>query len=147
MNSIQLNITGMKCGGCVNTVEDILKKSDGVENVSVNLLTESAYFEIDKTVQNIDHILENLKKSGFPSRIYINDFSKKVNKVQLEKKKKWINQWKKLNFALLLLLFSGLGHLAEGGYLNLPILGDLFFHALLATIALFFPGREILIYL
>ncbi len=38
-----------------------------------------------------------------------------------------------------------MGHLAEGGYLNLPILGNIFFHALLATIALFFPGREILI--
>ncbi len=145
MNSIQLNISGMKCGGCVNTVENILKNSDGVENVSVNLLTESAYFEINKTVPNIDQVLENLKQSGFPSKIYVNDFTKKVNKVQLEKKKKWINQWKKLNFALLLLLFSGLGHLAEGGYLNLPILGNIFFHAVLATIALFFPGREIVI--
>ena len=145
MNSIQLNITGMKCGGCVNTVENILKNSDGVQNVSVNLLTESAYFEINKTVPNIDQVLENLKQSGFPAKIYINDFSKKVNKVQLEKKKKWINQWKKLNFALLLLLFSVLGHLAEGGYLNFPILGNLFFHALLATLALFFPGREIVI--
>ena len=46
MESIQLNITGMKCGGCVSTVEKILKNSDGIENVSVNLLTESAYFEI-----------------------------------------------------------------------------------------------------
>ncbi len=145
MNSIQLNITGMKCGGCVNTVENILKNSDGVKNVSVNLLTESAYFEINKTVSNIDNVLENLKESGFPAKIYINDFSKKVNKVQLEKKKKWFNQWKKLNFAILLLLFSGLGHLAEGGYLNLPILGNLFFHGVLATIALFFPGREIVI--
>ncbi len=145
MNSIQLNVAGMKCGGCVNTVENILKNSDGVKNVSVNLLTESAYFEIDKTIPNIDQVLENLKQSGFPSKIYINDFSKKVNKVQLEKKKKWINQWKKLNFALLLLLFSGLGHLAEGGYLNLPILGNLFFHALLATIALLVPGREIVV--
>ncbi len=145
MKSIQLNITGMKCGGCVNTVENILKNSDGIENVSVNLLTESAYFEINKTVQNIDQVLENLNQSGFPSKIYVNDFSKKVNKVQLEKKKNWINQWKKLNFALLLLLLSGLGHLAEGGYLNLPILGNLLFHALLATIALLFPGREIVI--
>ncbi len=145
MKSIQISITGMKCGGCVSTVENILKNSDGIENVSVNLLTESAYFEINKTVQNVDQVLENLKKNGFPSKIYINDFSKKVNKIQLEKKKRWFDEWKKLNFALLLLLFSGLGHLAEGGYLNLPILGDLYFHALLATIALFFPGREILI--
>ncbi|ABM71368.1 putative P-type ATPase transporter for copper [Prochlorococcus marinus str. MIT 9515] len=145
MKSIQLNINGMKCGGCVNTVENILKNSDGIENVSVNLLTESAYIEVNKTFQNIDQVLENLNQSGFPSKIYINDFSKKVNKVQLEKKKKWVNQWKKLTFALLLLLLSGLGHLAEGGYLNLPILGNLFFHALLATTALLFPGREILI--
>ena len=143
MNSIQLNVSGMKCGGCVNTVENILKNSDGVQNVSVNLLTESAYFEISQKNIAIEEVLENLKDNGFPSKIYINDFSKKVNKVQLEKKKKWINQWKKLNLALSLLLLSGLGHLAEGGYINLPILGNLFFHALLATIALFFPGREI----
>ena len=77
----------MKCGGCVNTVENILKNSDGVENISVNLLTESAYFEINNSVSNIDQVLENLEQSGFPSKIYINDFSKKVNKVQLEKKR------------------------------------------------------------
>ena len=87
MNSVQLNIAGMKCGGCVNTVENILKNSDGVENVSVNLLTESAYFEVNNSVSNIDQVLENLEQSGFPSKIYINDFSKKVNKVQLEKKR------------------------------------------------------------
>ena len=56
-----------------------------------------------------------------------------------------VSRSKEYNFALLLLLFSGLGHLAEGGYLNLPILGNLFFHAALATVALFFPGREIVI--
>ena len=37
MESIQLNISGMKCGGCVSTVEKILNNSDGIENVSVNL--------------------------------------------------------------------------------------------------------------
>ena len=145
MEIIQLNIKGMKCGGCVNTVENILKNSDGVENVSVNLLTESAYFELHKGHIKIDQVLEDLKKNGFPAMIYTNDFSKKINKAELEKKKKWNNQWQKLNFALLLLLFSGLGHLAEGGYINFPILGNLFFHALLATTALLFPGRQIII--
>ena len=46
----------MKCGGCVSTVEKILNNSDGIENVSVNLLTESAYFEI--TNKNIGLIYE-----------------------------------------------------------------------------------------
>ena len=145
MESIQLSVKGMKCGGCVSTVEKILNNSDGIENVSVNLLTESAYFEITQKHIEIESVLENLKENGFPSKIYINDFSKKINKAELEKKKKWNNQWQKLNFALLLLLFSGLGHLAEGGYINLPILGNLFFHAVLATSALLFPGRSIII--
>ncbi|WP_288262181.1 cation-translocating P-type ATPase [uncultured Prochlorococcus sp.] len=145
MESIQLSITGMKCGGCVSTVEKILNNSEGIENVSVNLLTESAYFEISKKHIEIERVLENLKDNGFPSEIYINDFSKKINKDELEKKKKWNNQWKKLTFALLLLLFSGLGHLAEGQYINFPILGNLFFHASLATLALLFPGRKIII--
>ena len=96
MNSIQLNVTGMKCSGCVNTVENILKNSDGVKNVSVNLLTESAYFEINKKVPNIDEVLEKLKQSGFPAKIYINDFSEKVNKVQLEKKRNGLINGKNL---------------------------------------------------
>ncbi|MCH2562292.1 MAG: cation-translocating P-type ATPase [Prochlorococcus sp. ALOHA_A2.0_50] len=145
MESIQLSITGMKCGGCVSTVEKILNNSDGIENVSVNLLTESAYFEITQKHIEIEIVLKNLKENGFPSKIYINDFSKKINKAELEKKKKWNNQWKKLTFALLLLLFSGLGHLAEGRYINFPILGNIFFHASLATLALLFPGRGIII--
>jgi len=145
MESIQLSITGMKCGGCVSTVEKILNNSNGIENVSVNLLTESAYFEITQKHIKLEAVLENLKENGFPSKIYINDFSKKINKTELEKKKSWNNQRKKLTFALLLLLFSGLGHLAEGRYINFPILGNIFFHASLATLALLFPGRGIII--
>ena len=86
MKSIQLSITGMKCGGCVSTVEKILNNSDGIENVSVNLLTESAYFEINQKHLEIETVLENLKENGFPSKIYINDFSK-INKAELEKKR------------------------------------------------------------
>ncbi len=135
----------MKCGGCVQTVEDILKNFDGTENVSVNLLTESAYFDIKNKQINIDEILQSLSENGFPSTIYTNDFSEKINKAELNKKNIWMNKWKKLNFAFILLLLSVLGHLAEGGYINSPVLGNIFFHALIATIALLFPGRPIII--
>ena len=70
MESIQLSITGMKCGGCVSTVEKILNNLDGIQNVSVNLLTESAYFEITKKHIEIEEVLENLKENGFPSKIH-----------------------------------------------------------------------------
>ena len=49
MESIQLSITGMKCGGCVIPLK-ILNNSDGIENVSVNLLTESAYLKLPRNI-------------------------------------------------------------------------------------------------
>ena len=145
MKSIQLNISGMKCGGCVQTVEKIINNYEGTTNISVNLLTESAYFNIKNNLVDINEILKNLDENGFTSKIYKNDFSEKINKAELKKKSRWINEWKKLNFALILLFFSVLGHLAEGGYINSPILGNILFHALIATTALLFPGRPIII--
>ncbi len=145
MKNIQLNIGGMKCGGCVQTVENILKNYSQTENVNVNLLTESAYFDIKNSDFDITEILQNLDDNGFPSRICNDDFLERINKAELNKKYKWLNQWKKLNFAFILLLFSVLGHLAEGGYINSPLLGNIFFHAMLASIALAFPGRPIII--
>ncbi len=145
MKSIQLNISGMKCGGCVQTVERILINSEGTKNVTVNLLTESAYFDIKNNNLDIQEILDNLSTNGFPSRIYTNDFSEKINKAELDKKEKWINKWKKLNFAFILLFVSVLGHLAEGGYINSSLLGNIYFHATIATTALLFPGRPIIL--
>ena len=48
----------------------------------------------------VKYDLEKLKNS-FQKKIYINDFSKKINKAELEKKKKWNNQWKKTNFCFI----------------------------------------------
>ena len=50
MESVQLSITGMKCGGCVSTVEKILKNSDGIENVSVNLLLKVHILKLPKDI-------------------------------------------------------------------------------------------------
>ena len=145
MKSIQLNISGMKCGGCVQTVERILNNSEGTKNVTVNLLTESAYFDIKNNNLDIKEILDNLSTHGFPSKIYTNDFSEKISKAELDKKEKWINKWKKLNFAFILLFISVLGHLAEGGYINSSLLGNIYFHASIASTALLFPGRPIIL--
>jgi len=69
MESIHLSVTGMKCGGCVSTVEKILNNSDGIENDSVNLLTESAYFEITQKHVEIESVLENLKGNSFAGHL------------------------------------------------------------------------------
>jgi len=126
------------------TIEEVVTREEFPLNKALEYLKDETIAIIGYGVQGPGQSL-NLKDNGFPSKIYVNDFSKKINKAELEKKKKWNNQWIKLTFALLLLLFSGLGHLAEGRYINFPILGNIFFHASLATLALLFPGRGIII--
>lgn len=37
METIQLNIQGMTCGGCVNSVKSVLEKIPGVASVEVSL--------------------------------------------------------------------------------------------------------------
>lgn len=37
METIQLNIQGMTCGGCVNSVKSVLQKIPGVAGVEVSL--------------------------------------------------------------------------------------------------------------
>jgi len=37
MNTIQLSITGMTCGGCVNSVQNVLTSLPGVQSASVTL--------------------------------------------------------------------------------------------------------------
>ncbi|MDO9221759.1 MAG: heavy metal-associated domain-containing protein [Thiobacillus sp.] len=37
MNTIQLTVTGMTCGGCVNSVQNVLAALPGVQSVNVTL--------------------------------------------------------------------------------------------------------------
>ncbi|HEY9099094.1 MAG TPA: heavy metal-associated domain-containing protein [Thiobacillus sp.] len=37
MNTITLPVTGMTCGGCVNSVQNVLKALPGVQHVDVTL--------------------------------------------------------------------------------------------------------------
>ena len=144
LNSIKksflLDIEGMKCGGCVRSVEKTLLNHPTVNKASVNLVSRTAWVELKDNSQEIDPILKTLTNRGFSATERIT----KQFEIGLRKEQSWWIQWRKLMVALILLILSVLGHLSEGGTLNIPLIGKLPFHAALATIALFGPGLEIL---
>ncbi len=126
-------------------MEEILLSQESVKNASVNLVAHTALLDLvedpDKT---LEPILKALANRGFPSqKRRPNPLTENQSK-EIAKAAGWWKQWRQLMVALILLLLSVLGHLAEGGKLNLPILGGLPFHASLATVALFGPGLNIL---
>ncbi|WP_320663430.1 cation-translocating P-type ATPase [Prochlorococcus sp. MIT 1223] len=143
-DSVLLDIEGMKCGGCVRTVEQLLCDQPNVLKASVNLVTGTAWIDLSSSEKKIDNILSALADHGFPSkeRNETNLSSRTASSVAANQS--WWNQWKQLMIALGLLFLSILGHLAEGGNIDLPVIGTLPFHACLATFALFGPGLQIL---
>ena len=72
---LDLNITGMTCATCANTIEDTLSKSEGVVEVSVNLIMNTAHLQYDPSVIKSTQIMELIKEQGYEAKIKEKDFS------------------------------------------------------------------------
>ena len=134
----------MKCGGCVRSVEQTLLAQPSVANASVNLVARTAWLELKEPNQPLEQILSALEDRGFPAKERILSPFEGASGEGINTSDKWWSQWRQLVVAILLLLLSVTGHLAEGGKVEIPILGTLPFHASLATFALLGPGLPIL---
>ncbi len=142
--SLLLDVMGMKCGGCVRSVERTLLEQPNVLNASVNLVSRTAWIDLANTEQSFEPILKALEDRGFSATVRPTNPLSQSSTKELNATKEWWQQWRDLMISLILLLLSVLGHLAEGGRISLPILGSLGFHACLATFALLGPGLSIL---
>ncbi len=143
--SLLLDVDGMKCGGCVQTVERILSDHPSVESASVNLLARTAWIDLRDSGESLDSILEALNVRGFSAKPRTTNLVDRTSSTSESKSlKDWWHQWRQLMVALVLLFLSVIGHLAEGGHLEIPLLGSLSFHAVLASVALAGPGFKIL---
>ncbi|MEB3200898.1 MAG: cation-translocating P-type ATPase [Synechococcaceae cyanobacterium] len=143
-----LEVEGMKCGGCVRAVEQRLRQQPGVQEASVNLLTHTAWVAVEgEGDAALPQLLESLAGLGFTARRRPGDELPAGRRERLRQQHWWI-RWRQLVVALLLLLVSGLGHLADAG--GLParqpwlLLARPGFHALVASLALLGPGLPIL---
>ncbi len=142
--SLLLDIEGMKCGGCVRSVEETLLSQPSVANASVNLVARTAWLDLKDSEQPLDPILKALADRGFPAKPRSISPIERNSARNLDASTELWHQWRQLVVAIFLLLISVLGHLAEGGKLEIPVLGSLPFHASLATFALIGPGLPIL---
>lgn len=61
----QLEVKGMYCAACVTRIERIVSKVDGVDQVAVNLATETGRVTFDKNKVNIAAIIDRIDQLGF----------------------------------------------------------------------------------
>ena len=143
--TVVLDVEGMKCGGCVRSVERTLLDQPGVQRADVNLVSRAAWLGLAESEGSVEAVLQALADRGFPARERSLNQPLETPGSDDSAGQSWWRQWRQLMVALLLLLLSVLGHLSEAGRLSLPVIGSLPFHAALATVALIGPGRPILV--
>jgi Cu2+-exporting ATPase len=146
LETIALDVTGMKCAGCVKAVEKQLSSYPGVVSACVNLITEVAVVECEVGAVSPDALAEKLTTTGFPAQYrhsdsYLSTAANPIDRHRQEQKQMW---WQ-LFIAILLLVLSGGGHISHLLGINLPGLSNFWFHWGLATLALIGPGRSILV--
>ena len=146
LKTVTLDVGGMKCAGCVSAVERQLTQNPGVVSACVNLITEVAVVKYETDALAPETLAQKLSSTGFPTQVRSNSLTgQPIQSVVERRQAENRHQLKLLITAGVLLVFSALGHLDHLGGPSVPLLSNLWFHWGLATLALAFPGRPILI--
>ncbi len=74
---ISAPVAGMTCASCVARVEKSINKIEGIKNVSVNLATEKATFEIDFNSASLPQVEKAIEDAGY--KIDFSSFNKKID--------------------------------------------------------------------
>lgn len=62
---IDMKIDGMTCAACAKAVERVVKKLDGVENISVNIATDKANIDYNPSKVKLSQIKAAIEKAGY----------------------------------------------------------------------------------
>ncbi len=150
-DTITLDVLGMKCAGCVRSVETQLQQVPGVIQATVNLVTEVATIELsDRATATAASLAQRLTDAGFPSQprqasgfqAQLNDGLDQLETLRAQQNDR---QRQDLIIAIGLLIASSTGHLIQMLGWSIPALTNDWLHAALATATLAIPGRSILV--
>jgi len=111
---VGIRIGGMHCAMCANTIEQNLKRADGVINVVVNLNTEQAYIDYDPNKINIPIIKKAIEESGYQFIGTITEVTsqteERIRRKELKEKKTRIAIGFLVGIPLMVLMYVPLHH-------------------------------------
>ena len=65
MQTATFKVTGMRCGGCVSNVTDVLKMTEGVGDVTVSLSAGEATVQYDEQLISPDQLKSAVIDAGY----------------------------------------------------------------------------------
>ncbi|MDY6939107.1 MAG: cation transporter, partial [Cyanobacteriota bacterium] len=133
-----LDVSGMRCAGCVKAVERQLNGLPGVVKAAANLTLEMVAVEYQPNSIEPADFAAKLTAAGFPSQPRNPDAEATTSS---NAKRDTLSQLRRqLAVAAILIFLSTLGHLEMLGFSPIPGFSNIWFHYGLATVALLVPG-------
>jgi Cu+-exporting ATPase len=68
-DTVFLDVSGLKCSSCVNTIESVISTIDGIEKVSVSLALDSAEVKYAPSKIGVRQIIQEFDTIGFPATL------------------------------------------------------------------------------
>lgn len=65
MATVTLNVSGMACGGCVQSITNVLKALAGVEKADVSLETRTATVVYDPAKVDVEQLEHSIIDAGY----------------------------------------------------------------------------------
>ena len=125
----KFDVTGMTCSACSAAVDKNIKKLEGVNDVNVNLVTNSMTVDYDEAVLDNNKIIDTVVKTGYGASVFTKNnettstnsreanTSGKARSNPAEDEEKQLKNRVIISFVFLIPLF----YIAMGPMVNLPI--------------------------
>ena len=113
MSEKTLNIEGMTCASCAQTVEKATKKLPGVSESNVNLATEKMTIKFDPTVISVSDITLAVSNAGYEAHEDI-ETADSVDEYREKKQRQIKTMWKRFWISAVItipLLYIAMGHM------------------------------------
>jgi len=66
---VEIDVLGMTCAACANTVERRLNRAEGVREAHVNIGTERASITFDPTILDVSRLVEQVREAGYDAAV------------------------------------------------------------------------------
>ena len=126
MKKGKYDVTGMTCSACSSRVDKAVRKLEGVNEVSVNLLTNSMEVSYDENVTSSDKIIESVVHEGYGATPQNTNGKSDDKKESLREKNKKTRDNIKLRLIISIIFASPLVYLAMGTHGMFPMPGFLY---------------------
>jgi len=142
LKQIELDIVGMNCSGCANSINSYLSKLEGVKKVEVSFSSETAKIDFEKNLITIPKIISSIKSLGFD--VVEDEESIELNKKEQLKKIQRTKIFTSIGLSLLVMLLAMKDHLGLLPAITIPHNINLLLQLFLTSVVVFWCGIKFL---